>query len=81
MTKNEMIDKTLSELLHETSEMTADKAREGYRSFVKETETRIDGVIYRLKHHYNLGNKLNSINRQSKLTKKSFSAGRNNEGL
>ena len=52
-----------------------------YDMFVKDTEQRIDGVIYRLKHHYNLGSKLDSINRQSKLTKSSFSEERKARGL
>ena len=49
--------------------MTADEAQKQYDEFVTATENRIDGVIYRLKHHYNVGKKINSINKQSLLAK------------
>ena len=69
MTKKEHIDAELSDLLHQTRDMHSIKAHQHYDKFVKETESRIDGVIYRLQHHYNLGKKLNAINKQSKKTK------------
>ena len=62
-TKKEHIESVLSDLLHSTRDMNSMKAQQHYDNFVKETEHRIDGVIYRLEHHYNLGKKLNSINR------------------
>lgn len=47
--------------------MTAEAAHKQYNEFCDKTEARIDGVIYRLKHHYNVGKKINSINKQSML--------------
>ena len=61
--------------------MNSVKAKQSYDVFVRETTNRIDGVIYRLQHHYNLGGKLNSINRQSKSTQKTFARTRKLQGL
>ena len=65
MKKSEISDEELLELLKQTSSMTAEAARKQYDDFVYSTSSRVDGVIYRLKHHYNLGKKLNNINKQS----------------
>ena len=81
MTKKEHIESELSDLLHTTRDMNSIKAHQHYDRFVKETESRIDGVIYRLQHHYNLGKKINSINMQSKKTHSSFSEERKGRGL
>eukprot|EP00353_Schmidingerella_taraikaensis_P007010 CAMPEP_0185575214 /NCGR_PEP_ID=MMETSP0434-20130131/6468_1 /TAXON_ID=626734 ORGANISM="Favella taraikaensis, Strain Fe Narragansett Bay" /NCGR_SAMPLE_ID=MMETSP0434 /ASSEMBLY_ACC=CAM_ASM_000379 /LENGTH=149 /DNA_ID=CAMNT_0028192027 /DNA_START=1242 /DNA_END=1691 /DNA_ORIENTATION=- len=73
MTKSETQDIELSELLQQTSEMTADAAKKQYEEFVDETKRRVDGVINRLRHRYNIGKKINSINKQSLLSKQTFS--------
>ena len=80
MPKSEAMELELADLLHKTSNMTRDKAQMKYDAFVKETETRIEGVIYRLNTHYNIGRKLNAINKQSNKTKKSFSQDRRKKG-
>jgi len=56
--------------------MTADAARKNYDEFVEGTAARVEGVIYRLKHHYNVGKKINSINRQSQLSRSTFNKSR-----
>lgn len=63
MTKGELKDLELQDLLKQTSEMTADVAKRQYDEFVTNTSSRIDGVIYRLKNHYNVGKKINNINK------------------
>ena len=70
--KNEQIESFLSDLLYDTQDMTEKAAQKRYDVFIKDTEKRIDSVVYRLKHINNLGRKLNAIDRQSKLTHKTF---------
>ena len=72
MTQSEVRDLELSELLAQTSNMTADAARQQYDEFVEDTKGRVDGIIYRLRQRYNIGKKLNSINKQSQLAQKTF---------
>ena len=72
MTKSELQEIELSELLAQTSEMTADAAKKQYEEFVVDTKHRVQGVINRLQHRYNIGKKINSINKQSLLTTKTF---------
>ena len=62
-TKKEMVAQDLSDLLQSTQDMNATKATQNYNNFVKTSEKRINGVIYRLNHNYNIGKKLNAINK------------------
>ena len=61
--------------------MTADSARKNYNDFVSSTAERIDGVIYRVKHNYNISKKMNSINDQSHLASKTFNQSLVDKGL
>jgi hypothetical protein len=80
-TEKERAKMYLFELLQATQDMNVNKAKQKYTDFVKETESRVFNLIQRLRNHYNLGSKLNAINRQSKLKKHAYSEQRKAKGL
>ena len=81
LSKSEENDLELLDILQQTNNMTADAARKQYEEFVESSAARIDGVIYRLKHHYNIGKRINSINKQSLLSVKTVNKYLRGKGL
>lgn len=79
MTKQQQHMKQLRDILVNTSKMNIVDAENDYNDFVRDTEKRINSIVYRLQHHYNLNTKLNSIAKQSRLTRKTFDEQRHRE--
>lgn len=69
MSDSQIQDEELLELLNKTSKMTADATLKQYDEFIKNSESRIDTLIYRLMNRYNLGKSIENINIQSQRKK------------